>query len=318
MMMELGLFALIFVPTAAILYTLRERQLQEAHRRFLTRRIGKTSNLVDAVKKRSTQSFGQLSQVFFDKFGSHPLLQSFIADIEFAQVSKNAKQYVFTKLFVPLLVGVALLLIQMPIGTGIAVFYMALSYVQVIMAKRKKLNLSLNQLPDLITMISNSLRAGNSLTACFAFAAEEMPQPTRSYFHELYTELQYGIPFKQASYKMLAPLSSVPEYCMFVSAINIQRESGGNLTEVLEILSTTIRERLNLKAKISALTGQSRLTGYILGAAPTMMLLGLTVLNYNFVKPLYTHPTGKLMLGVAIVMQIIGFIVIRKIIEIRV
>jgi tight adherence protein B len=318
-MLELAaLFLLIMVPAGAILYAVQEQQAQLAHRQFLSRRIGNQLSMVERVKKRSTAVLNSSIEQLLDRLSKGAFFQSLVQDIEFTETSPNGKNYIFWRLFIPAVSGVALLVIGLIhigfLGLMVAGFY----YVKVMLAKKSKLDKSLKQLPDLIAMISNSLRAGNSLFACFSFASEEMPAPTKHYFYQLYTELQYGIPFKQASYKMLQPLISIPEYCMFVSAVNIQRESGGNLSEVLEILSTTIRERLKMKAKISALTGQSRLTGYVIGAAPTLMLVGLSILNYKFVAPLYEHPTGKLMLGIAIVMQIIGFIVIKKIVDIRV
>jgi tight adherence protein B len=312
------LFLLIMLPTGAIIYTTHEQQTQAAHRQFIARRIGNQVSVVEQVRRQSASLMNQSLDRLMEQLSKGAFLQGLLEDIEFSDISKAPRSYLLWQMALPVMVAIAMVIVQMLPVALIALLYAGVGYLRVILGKRGKLNKSLNQLPDLIAMISNSLKAGNSLFACFSFAAEEMPQPTRQYFNQLYTELQYGIPFKQASYKMLKPLNSIPEYCMFVSAVNIQRESGGNLSEVLEILSTTIRERLKMKAKISALTGQSRLTGYVIGAAPTMMLLGLSVFNYKFVEPLYVHPTGKLMLGIAVVMQIIGFIVIKKIVDIRV
>ena len=313
-----ALFLLILVPTGAVIFALNQQQTQAAHRRFISRRIGNQLSMVELVRQKSASMMNQSLEKLLDKLSKGGFLQGLLEDIEFANVSKNPRSYLIWQLCMPVGLAVLMGLFQLLPVALLALLYAGVGYLRMFLGKKSKLSKSLNQLPDLIAMISNSLKAGNSLFSCFAFAAEEMPYPTRQYFHQLYTELQYGIPFKQASYKMLKPLNTIPEYCMFVSAVNIQRESGGNLSEVLEILSTTIRERLKMKAKISALTGQSRLTGYVIGAAPTMMLIGLSVFNYKFVEPLYVHPTGKLMLGIAVVMQIIGFIVIKKIVDIRV
>ena len=117
---------------------------------------------------------------------------------------------------------------------------------------------------------------------------------------------------------MVAKLDTLPDVRMFSTAVVIQREAGGNLAEVLEKLGYTIRERFKLKAQISALTGQSRLTGYVLGGAPALILTFLTVFMYSYVKPLYETDMGHLALGAVVILQCIGFFVMKKIIDIRV
>ena len=102
------------------------------------------------------------------------------------------------------------------------------------------------------------------------------------------------------------------------SAVIIQREAGGNLAEVLEKLGYTIRERFKLKGQIAALTGQSRMTGYVLGAAPILLLSFLTLIMYGYVKPLYESDLGHILLLVILVLQVIGFMIMKKIIDIRV
>jgi tight adherence protein B len=130
--------------------------------------------------------------------------------------------------------------------------------------------------------------------------------------------MNLGIPVKEAMEKMVGNLDNMPDVKMFCTAVLIQREAGGNLAEILDKLSNTIRERFKLKGQIMALTGQARLTGYVLGCAPLVLLGILSMFFYSYVKPLYETEMGKMLLIVAAVLQVIGFLVMKKIIEIRV
>jgi tight adherence protein B len=311
-------FICIAVPVASLVYITKQHQALASHRQFIKARIGLDVSFVQQIRRQSASALSQLTTQWMARLQDVSWLEGLINDITFAEVATEGKQYVFWHYALPAVLAIVLLALQMPLFALLCVFYGAFRFLTVFFKKSKKLKLSLLQLPDVIGMIANALKAGNSLSTCFAFVAEEMPVPTRQYFHQLHTELQYGISFKQAALKMLKPLDSIPEYSMFVSAVNIQRESGGNLSEVLDILGQTIRERLTMKSKIAALTGQSRLTGYIIGAAPTAVLLFLSVTNYKFVAPLYEMTMGRILLVVAIIMQCIGFYIIKQIVDIKV
>ena len=131
-------------------------------------------------------------------------------------------------------------------------------------------------------------------------------------------DINLGIPVPDALVRLVNKLDALPDICIFATAVTIQREAGGNLAEILESLANTIRERFKLKGQIAALTGQSRLTGYVLGGAPATMLVGLSIFMYSYVKPLYETDMGHLALMVAMGLQIVGFLVMRKIIDIRI
>jgi tight adherence protein B len=105
---------------------------------------------------------------------------------------------------------------------------------------------------------------------------------------------------------------------MFTTAVLIQKESGGNLAEVLDKLSFTIRERFKLKRQISALTGQSRMTGYVLGLAPLFLIIFLSIFMYSYIRPLWETGTGHMLLMIAMMLQIAGFFVMRRIVDIRI
>ncbi len=192
------------------------------------------------------------------------------------------------------------------------------SYGFVLFKRKQRLHKFVTLLPDTLGMITSSLRAGHSFQSALTVVSTEMPEPISGEFAVMVRDINLGIPVKEALTRLTMKLDTLPDVRMFATAVMIQREAGGNLAEVLEKLGYTIRERFKLKGQIAALTGQSRLTGYVLGCAPAVILVGLTVFMYAYVQPLWETDMGKLALGVVVVLQSIGFFVMKKIIDIRV
>jgi tight adherence protein B len=198
------------------------------------------------------------------------------------------------------------------------ILFPGLAFAFVEVKRRKRLSKFVIQLPDALGMITSALRAGHSFQSAMSVASTELSDPISTEFALVVRDTNLGIPMKEAMGKMVGRLDALPDVRMFVTAVMIQREAGGNLAEILEKLGYTIRERFKLKGQVSALTGQARLTGYVLGAAPAIIFIGLSLFMYSYVQPLWETLLGHIAIGVVIVMQAIGFFVMRKIIEIRV
>ncbi len=181
----------------------------------------------------------------------------------------------------------------------------------------KRLAKFTHQLPDAMNLMTSSLRAGHSFQSAIGVIAQEMPDPIGTEFALLVNDINLGIPVKDAMAKLTTHID-LPDVRMFSTAVLIQREAGGNLAEVLDKLGYTIRERFKLKGQISALTGQSRLTGYVLGCAPAAIFLLLFLFFPAYIAPLYETPLGTFALIVAGILQLIGFFIMKKIIDIRV
>lgn len=192
------------------------------------------------------------------------------------------------------------------------------AYAMVLFKRGQRYGKFIAQLPDALGMITSALRAGHSFQSALTVVSTEMPNPSATEFAAMVKDINLGIPVRESLARMVAKLDTLPDVRMFATAVTIQREAGGNLAEVLENLGYTIRERFKLKGQIAALTGQSRLTGYVLGAAPAFLLAVLSVFFYGYVAPLYETEFGHLALIVAFVLQMIGFMVMKKIIDIRV
>lgn len=173
------------------------------------------------------------------------------------------------------------------------------------------------QLPDALSILTSSLRAGHSFQAATQSMAEQLPQPIQPIFEDIHNDLKLGVPVKESLNKMLETVEVV-DFRIFATAVLVQRESGGNLAEIMDQLATTIRERAKLKRQISVLTAQPRLSSYIIGAAPIVMYIIIQFLMPGYTQVLEEHPLGPFIIGFVVGMQIMGFYVIRRIVDIRI
>ena len=197
----------------------------------------------------------------------------------------------------------------------IVVSSMPLMYV--LNRRRKRFKLFIEQLPEALEMIVRSLQAGHSFSAALQAVATEMPEPVAREFGKAYEEQNLGLSMKVAL-ENLAERVPIMDLKLCVTAILIQREVGGNLSEVLANISHTIRERFRIQGEIRVKTAQARLSGYIVSALPFILFFWINAANPKYLQSLYDHPMGVYILGAGIVMQIIGWLIIRRIVKIEV
>ena len=173
------------------------------------------------------------------------------------------------------------------------------------------------QLPEALELIARALRAGHSLGSGFHLVATEMADPIRTEFGRCYEEQNLGIPMEDA---LDALANRVPNLDLrfFATAVILQRQTGGDLAEILDKIGHLIRERFKIWGQVQALTGEGRLSGIVLLALPPALFAVMLKLNYDYVMLLFEDPMGKQMLAFAIVMQLVGAIVIKKIVNIKV
>jgi len=172
------------------------------------------------------------------------------------------------------------------------------------------------QFPDALDMMTSALRAGHGFTKAMQLVATEAPDPIGMEFRKTFEEQNLGLPIKEALVNLTERLGSV-DLKLFVTAVVIQRESGGNLTEVLIKISDTIRARFKLMGQVKALTAQGRFSSWILGGLPVALGLIISVLNPDYIMLLFKEPLGRMMVTMAVTLQIIGFLTIRKIVNIK-
>jgi len=171
-----------------------------------------------------------------------------------------------------------------------------------------------NGLADSIDMMSRALQAGHSMTASINVIAEQAAEPVRSEFSEVFKQQNFGLPIRDAMGQMLERVPS-QDLRVLVTAILVQKETGGNLVEILNRTAHTIRERLRIQGEIRTHTAQGRLTGYILCALPIVMLVVINFLNPGYSKVLLETPTGHMISYIGIGLLITGGLIIRQIIN---
>ena len=166
-------------------------------------------------------------------------------------------------------------------------------------------------------MMVSALRVGHSLVASLGAVSQESPEPIRGEIRKCFEEQNYGIELRTALVN-LTDRAPIQDFRIFVAAVLIQKESGGNLAEVLEKVAHTTRERFRLKKQVSVHTAQGRMTGWILTLLPVILGLGIYFVNPDAMSVLWKRPVGLKMLYSAVAMDTIGGLIIRKIVSIKV
>jgi len=174
-----------------------------------------------------------------------------------------------------------------------------------------------SQLPDALELVARALRAGHSLAAGMHVVAEEMPAPVADEFLRVYEEQNLGIPIEDALKGMCDRVPNL-DLRFFVTSVLIQRQTGGDLAEILDKIGYVIRERFRILGQVKALTAEGRLSGVILIALPFGLFLIMLHIKPEYVEKLWTHELGIKMSVFALIMQLLGAVVIRKIVNIKV
>jgi tight adherence protein B len=173
------------------------------------------------------------------------------------------------------------------------------------------------QIADALVLTANSLKAGYSFLQAMEITSREMQPPISTEFARALKEMNLGVP-TEAALEATAERVGSDDLDLVVTAVIIQRQVGGNLARILETIAETIRERVRIKGEIKTLTAQGRISGLIITLLPVGIGLFILSVNPGYLKTLFIHPLGKLMLGLGFVGQILGMLIIRKIVNIEV
>jgi tight adherence protein B len=172
------------------------------------------------------------------------------------------------------------------------------------------------QFPEALALISRALKAGHTFTTGLAMVAEEMPSPIGPEFKLLYDQQNYGMPMPDAL-KEFARRVVLLDARFFVTAVLIQRESGGNLSEILDNIATVIRDRFRVKRQIRVISAHARMTGMVLCGVPPALAFMLFLINPDHMRTLTGSPLGMKLIYAAITMQILGSLIIRKMVKLE-
>jgi len=180
--------------------------------------------------------------------------------------------------------------------------------------RNRRVNAFNNGLADSIDMMSRSLRAGHSVVAAVGIVAESAADPVKTEFNEVFKKQNYGLPLRDALMQMLDRIPS-QDLRVLVTGMLVQKETGGNLAEILDRISFVIRERLRIQGEIRTHTAQGRLTGWILCSLPIVMLVLINWINPGYSSVLFNEPIGRKLLYLGVVLLFVGGMVIRQIIN---
>lgn len=227
-------------------------------------------------------------------------------------------------LFVGLSVGTALLggalaltllAPSLALLCALAAALLPLSYV--LRLRQLRLRRFERQLPDALDLMSRALRAGHAFPSALQMVGEETADPLGGEFRATHDEINFGVSVPQALLGLAERVHST-DLRYFVMAVVIQRETGGNLTQMLGNLSSLIRERHNLFGRIRVLSAEGRLSGWILALLPFVLALVISVVNPSFLSVLWTDPLGHTLVGITLLMMLVGIVWMRKVIRIHV
>jgi tight adherence protein B len=217
------------------------------------------------------------------------------------------------------LAGLATILYTKNVAIGWAALIIGafLPYSVVSYRRQKRFEKFEELFPEAIDTLARAVRAGHAFTTAIEMIANEIAEPLASEFRQLFEEQKFGMPVRDALMNLTERIPLV-DVKFFVTAVMLQRETGGNLAEILDNLSYVIRERFKIQRQVRVHTAQGRLTMLLLMGMPPTVVAILSVFSPEFVRPLFHDPMGHALLVLSIVLQTIGYFVIRKIIKIQV
>ncbi|HVW50122.1 MAG TPA: type II secretion system F family protein [Trinickia sp.] len=258
-----------------------------------------------------------------------PLIVRLLSDIPFVHSIDSKLRQAGSKMTVGRFIGYtcAAAVAGLAIGSALALSFVAqlaiagmlavLPWLKVCRDRSQRLRQIERQLPDAADSIARALRAGHSFASALAMLSEELAAPLGAEFRIAFDEINFGVSMNTALYNMTerVPLDDLR---YFVIAVLIQRESGGNLAEILSNIGFIIRERLKLFAKVRALSAEGRLSGWVLALLPFVVIGVLSILSPGFIKIFWTDPAAEKLAGLCLGLMTLGILWMRKIVRIRV
>lgn len=289
------------------------------HQQRLKKRLREIDGLEPDLNVSTLLKSASLEKSFFDQImGKFSLFNQ----IQILMLKANLNWQLSTFLIVTALSGLGLAglgLAKWGVWGALAGAGLGLLIPYKILARRWKRRLKKfeKQLPDALDLLARGLKAGHAFPTGLQNVAKEMPDPLGTEFFKTFTEFNHGLDLNTALLN-LGQRVNLRDLSFFTTAVLIQRETGGNLTQILEKISVLIRERFQLRNQIAALTAEGRLSGLILLLLPPVLGGLLMVINPEYASILIHHPTGRILCGVTLGLQLLGMYFIHKIVNIKV
>ena len=274
-------------------------------------------------KEAAAKDAGILSEPLDERLGFFESFLERIGNLNllFEQADTNLTVGRFTAISAGMAVAGALLSLVLRIHPAlmplVAILTGSLPLCFVLFRRKRRLKTFGAQLPDALEMLSRTLRSGQSLPFGFSMVASEMPPPIGKEFDRVFEEQNLGIPMDESLQAMTNRIPNL-DLRFFVNALILQRQTGGDLAEILDKIGALIRDRFRIWGQVQALTGEGRLSGVVLLALPFALFAAVYQLNPDYVMVLFTDPMGTKMLVAAAILQVLGALMIRKIVNIKV
>lgn len=285
-------------------------------KRRLQRMAGQKGSEVPEELRAAVSKGANHADLFLARF---PLTRNLAATLEHAGIQARGVTFVALTASAAL-VAVTLTVLQ----SGILLLGMLVASAVVLLAalflkgKAKRRNVKFTEhFPDALSIISRSLRAGHSFTTAVQLVGQEIPAPVGPLFRAAYDQQQLGLRMTDALVGMNKKIESL-DMRFFTTAVAINSDVGGNLSDVLDKLALTIRDRLRIRRQVQVYTAQGRLSGYVLGALPVVIFGMFSVMNPEYESALLKEPMGRYVLLFAALMQVAGLMIIARIIKIRI
>lgn len=284
------------------------------------------SELTGGKKSKGVEANGasDLMQAAYDR-GAGSFEQMLARHLNLKLLFEQADIALTVSQFLMICVGSAVLGFVLPTFAGLSVkfapfvcaTFVFLPFAWLSMKRKRRLKKFAAQLPEALELVARALRAGHSLAAGFNLVAQEMSDPIAKEFSRTFEEQNLGTPMEDALENMTDRVPNL-DLKFFATAVILQRQTGGDLAEILDKIGRLIRERFQIWGQIQALTGEGRLSGIVLLALPPALFAVVYKMNPDYLMLLFTDDMGKKMLVGGVVMQLLGAIAIRKIVNIRV
>ncbi len=205
----------------------------------------------------------------------------------------------------------------LPLWTVLVAAGISSPWAWVLWRRKRRLKAFAAQMPEAMDMLARALRAGQSLAAGIGLVGKEMPSPLGKEFARVFEEQNLGLALEESLRDLTDRVPNM-DLKFFATAVILQKQTGGDLAEILEKIATLIRQRFQIYGQVQALTAEGRLSGVVLMILPILLFFAMYYLNPDYVMVLFTDPLGKRMLLFAVLMQVLGALVIRKVVNIKV
>ena len=284
------------------------------------------STLIGKNEKGEAGGLSEVAQMLAkEKEGKSPLdialTKWFNLSLLFEQAQVEMNIVAFLSICAGLGVGSALFCgiagLNLVLAPLVGISFAGLPFFWLVFRRKRRLGKFAAQLPEALELVARALRAGHSLAAGFHLVAQEGSAPIASEFGRVFEEQNLGIPFEEALESLTERVPNL-DLKFFVTAVILQRQTGGDLAEILDKIGHLIRERFQIWGQVQALTGEGRLSGIVLLALPPLLFVTVYRMNPDYIQLLFTDDLGKKMLIAGVVSQLVGALVIRKIVNIRV